>query len=73
MSGRPSLSILLQEQVIFLMMIYQEKIAPPGPLPVLGSELSDLLLSRHTIETLELENAWLKERLARIIRSQIAK
>jgi hypothetical protein len=55
------------------MMVYQEKIAPPGPLPVLGSEPSDMLLSHHTIESLELENAWLKERLARIIRSQIAK
>jgi hypothetical protein len=44
------------------MMVYQKKIAPPGPLPVLASELSDVLLSQHTIESLEQENAWLKER-----------
>jgi hypothetical protein len=55
------------------MMVYQEKIAPPGPLPVLGSEPSDTLRSQHTLESLALENAWLKARLARIIRSQIAK
>jgi hypothetical protein len=55
------------------MMIYQEKIAPPGPLPVLASKPSVVLLSQPTIESLEQENAWLKERLARIIRSQIAK
>jgi hypothetical protein len=46
---------------------------PPGPLPVLASEPSDVLLSQCTIESLEQENKWLKERLARIIRSQIAK
>ena len=57
----------------FLMMVYQEKIAPPNSLPVLASEPSDVLRSQRTIESLELENAWLKERLARIIRSQIAK
>ncbi len=55
------------------MMIYQEKIAPPGPLPVLASEPPDVLLSQRTIESLEQENTWLKERLARIMRSQIAK
>ena len=53
------------------MKIYQEKIAPPGPLPVLASKPSDVLL--RTIESREQENAWLKERLTRIIRSQIAK
>jgi hypothetical protein len=63
---------LFQEEG-FLMMVYHEKISPPGPLPVLASEPSDVLLSQCTIESLEQENAWLKERLARIIRSQIAK
>ena len=57
----------------FLMMVYHEKISPPGPLSVLASEPSDVVLSQRTIESLEQENAWLKERLARIIRSQIAK
>jgi hypothetical protein len=55
----------------FLMM--QEKIAPPDPLPVVASEPFDVLLSQRTIESLEQENAWLKERLAHIMRSQIAK
>jgi hypothetical protein len=55
------------------MMIYHEKITPPDPLPVVASELSDVLLSQRTIESLEQENPWLKERLARIMRSQIAK
>ena len=63
------------------MMVYQEKITPPDPLPVLASDpfdvllsqRTDVLLSQRTIESLEQENAWLKERLARIIRSQIAK
>jgi hypothetical protein len=48
------------------MMVYQEKIVPPGPLPVLGSEPPEVLLSQCTIESLELEKAWLKERLAAI-------
>ena len=55
------------------MMVYQEKITPPDPLPVLASDPFDVLLSQRTIESLKLENACLKERLARIIRSQIAK
>jgi hypothetical protein len=55
------------------MMVYQEKIAPPNSLPILASEPSDVLRSQRTIESLELENARLKERLAHIIRSQIAK
>jgi hypothetical protein len=46
----------------FLMMVYQEKIVPPGSLPVLASEPPDVLLSQRTIESLEQENAWLKER-----------
>jgi hypothetical protein len=44
------------------MMVYQEKIVPPGSLPVLASEPPDVLLSQRTIDSLEQENAWLKER-----------
>jgi hypothetical protein len=55
------------------MMIYQENIAPPGPLPSLASEPPDVPVSQHSIESLERENDWLKERLACLIRSQIAK
>jgi hypothetical protein len=36
----------------FLMMIYQEKIVPPGSLPVLASEPPDVLLSQRTIDLL---------------------
>jgi hypothetical protein len=32
----------------FLMMVYQEKIVPPGSLPVLASEPPDVLLSQRT-------------------------
>jgi hypothetical protein len=53
-------------------MVYQEKIAPPDPLPVLSSEPSDVLALERTIESLKQENAWLRERLARNIRSQTA-
>jgi hypothetical protein len=59
--------LLFQEERGVLMMVYQEKIAPPDPLPVL-SEPSDVLLSQRTIESLKQENAWLKERLAHISR-----
>jgi hypothetical protein len=52
------------------MRVDQEKVEPPGPLPVLASEPSDVLLSQRTIESLEQENAWLKERLARILRAR---
>ena len=52
------------------MSVYQEKLEPPGPLPVLASEPSDVPLSQRTIESLEQENAWLKERLARILRAR---
>jgi hypothetical protein len=51
------------------MMVYQEKIAPPCTLPV-RREPADVLLLRRTIESLEQENAWLKEQLARIIRDK---
>jgi hypothetical protein len=54
------------------MMVYQEKIAPLGPLPA-PTEPSDMLAFQRTIDSLERENTWLKERLARIIRSQIVK
>jgi hypothetical protein len=46
-------------------MVYQEKIAPSGPLPPTG-EPSDVLHLQRTIDSLEKENAWLKEQLARI-------
>jgi hypothetical protein len=48
------------------MMVYQEKISPLGPLPAL-TEPSDVLAFQRTINSLERENAWLKERLARIM------
>jgi hypothetical protein len=51
------------------MMVYQEKIAPPGPLPA-PTEPPDVLLFQRTIESLEQENAWLKEQLARIVRDK---
>ena len=54
------------------MMVYQEKIVPPGSLPVLASEPPDVLLSQRTIESLEQENAWLKERIAEVRRDKAA-
>ena len=47
------------------MMVSQEKITPPG-LP--ASEPPDVLHLQRTIVSLEQENAWLKERLAQILR-----
>ena len=47
-------------------MVYQEKIAPPRREP------ADVLLCRRTIKSLEQENAWLKERLAQILRDNRA-
>jgi hypothetical protein len=44
-------------------MVSQEKIEQPLPAP---SEPSDVLHLQRTIDSLEKENAWLKERLARI-------
>jgi hypothetical protein len=38
---------LFQEEGV-LMMVYQEKIVPPGSLPVLASEPPDVLLSQRT-------------------------
>jgi hypothetical protein len=47
------------------MVIHQDKIAP-GSLPT--SEPPDVLHLQRTIESLEQENAWLKEQLTRAIR-----
>jgi hypothetical protein len=49
------------------MKVSQEKIAPPGP-P--ADEPPDVLHLQRTIESLEQENAWLKERLAQILRDK---
>jgi hypothetical protein len=49
--------------------LYQEKIKPPGPLPA-RSKPPDVLTLQHAIESLEQENAWLKEQLARIVRDK---
>jgi hypothetical protein len=48
------------------MMIFQENIAPPGPLPT-ASEPSDVLSLRRSRMSLERENAWLKAQMARIV------
>jgi hypothetical protein len=48
------------------MTVYQEKIAPlPAP-----TEPPDVLAFERTIESLEQENAWLKDRLARMVRDK---
>jgi hypothetical protein len=47
------------------MMVSQENIAPPGPLPAL-SEPSDVLHLQRTVCSLEQENTWLRQQLARI-------
>jgi hypothetical protein len=44
--------------------VYQEKITPPGPLP--ARTKPDVLTLQHIIKSLEQENAWLKEQLARV-------
>jgi hypothetical protein len=49
--------------------IYQEKITPPGPLAA-RTKRPDVLTLQHTIKSLEQENAWLKEQLARIVRDK---
>jgi hypothetical protein len=51
------------------MMVYQEKIAPPGPLPD-QTEPPDVLLFPRTIESVEQETEWLKEQLAGIVRAR---
>jgi hypothetical protein len=45
---------------------FQEKNAPPRPLPFPIREPPDVLLLQRTIKSLEQENAWLKERLAQL-------
>jgi hypothetical protein len=47
--------------------IYQEKIAPPGPA---RTKPPDVLTLQQAIESLERENVWLKEQLARIVRDK---
>ena len=49
--------------------LYQEKIAPLGPL-LSRAKPPDVLTLQHTIKSLELENTWLKEQLARIVRDK---
>jgi hypothetical protein len=49
--------------------LYQEKIAPLGPLPT-RAKPPDVLTLQHTIKSLEQENVWLKEQLARIVRDK---
>ena len=44
--------------------LYQEKIAPLGPLPA-HTKPPDVPTLQHTIKSLEQENAWLKEQLAK--------
>jgi hypothetical protein len=44
---------------------YQEKIAPLGPLPA-RTKPPDVPMLQHIIKSLEQENAWLKEQLARV-------
>jgi hypothetical protein len=46
------------------MKVHQEKIAP------VHREPPDVLVCQRTIESLEQENAWLKERLAQILRDK---
>jgi hypothetical protein len=50
-------------------MVPQDKITPLRPLPA-PSEPSDVLHLQRTIDSLEKENAWLKEQLARMIRDK---
>ena len=50
------------------MMVYQEK--PPHPLPVPTREPPDVLLLQRTVESLEEENAWLKGRIAEVLREK---
>jgi hypothetical protein len=57
------------------MMVFQEKIVqivPPGPLSA-TTEPADVLHLQRTIDSLEKENAWLKERLARMIRDKLSR
>jgi hypothetical protein len=49
--------------------LYQEKITPPGPMAA-RTKRPDVLTLQHIIKSLEQENAWLKEQLARIVRDK---
>jgi len=49
--------------------IYQEKIAPLGLLQV-HTKPPDVLTLQQIIKSLEQENAWLKEQLARIVQDK---
>jgi hypothetical protein len=49
--------------------LYQEKIAPLGPLPA-RTKPPDVSTLQHIIKSLEQENAWLKEQLAHIVRDK---
>jgi hypothetical protein len=49
--------------------LYQEKIAPLGPLPA-RTKPPDVPTLQHVIKSLEQENAWLKERLAHIVQDK---
>ena len=49
--------------------LYQEKIAPPGPLPA-RTKPPDVPTLQHIIKSLKQENAWLKEQLAHIVRDK---
>ena len=51
------------------MMVYQEKIVAPGPLPD-HTEPPDVLLFQRTIKSVEQEDEWLKEQLAGIVRAK---
>jgi hypothetical protein len=51
------------------MMIYQEKIVQPGSLPA-PVEPADVLHLQRTIDSLEQENAWLREQLRRVTRDK---
>jgi hypothetical protein len=49
--------------------VYQEKIAPPGPLPA-RTKVPDVPTLQHIIKSLEQENAWLKKQLTHIVRAK---
>jgi IS1 family transposase len=51
------------------MVIYQEKIEPPGPLPDF-TEPRDVLSLTRTIESIKRENVWLRAQLARTNREK---
>jgi hypothetical protein len=68
-AARGILTDLLRWGNVSLMEMYQEKIAPPGPLPD-STEPTDVLSLNRTIESLKRENAWLKQQLERALRSK---